>query len=143
MAFISNKERASLVKKANKSYTARKVFFFIFTALTLAWLVIIVVFAVLGQKNPDSSIALWQDGNLTGAGYAFIIVSGVLVIAEVIMVILMLSIISPKDASKANRKLESSALSGVKIKGKKNVDKVKAVRARSQVKQKSKKGKKK
>ena len=135
MAFISNKERAHLVKKTNKSYTGRKICFFVITALTLLWLVLIVLFSILGQKD-NENLKFWDKENntLTTAGFIYAIITFLLVFAEIIMVILMLSIISPRDTTKTTRKLQSSALSGVKIKHKRNLDKVAAVKARSQAK---------
>ena len=142
MAFISNQERETLVKKTHKGYGGRKAFFFISIALTLAFIVLIVVFSFLGQKNSDS----WEDfkwlddkDHITTEGAVFIAIASVLVVLDITSLILMLTVISPKAVNKTTNKLESSALSGVKIKYKRTLDKVAAVTQRTEVKDKPKK----
>ncbi|MCF0227387.1 MAG: hypothetical protein HUJ52_01055 [Malacoplasma sp.] len=119
MAFISDKERDSLVKQANKTYTGRKVFFFISMALTLAFIVILVVFSFLGQKGTVLNNYDWYDettSTITIPGWIFIAITAIIVIMDVISLILMLCVISPKDSQKVTKKLQSSPLSGVKTK---------------------------
>lgn len=130
MAFISNRERDTLVKKNSKSYTARKVFFFIATALTLAWLILIVVFSILGQSGAAGVEVYWENGGLTGTGIAFIVITAVIVAFDILMVILMLTVVSPKKSMQVTKKLQSSALSGVKT-NKRGTNVAKATRDRT------------
>ena len=117
MAFISDKERDSLVHKANQSYTGRKIFFFISMAITLVWIILIVVFSFLAQKEGSE----WQgydwfnlDGTISSAGAVFITIAVVVVALDIVSLVLMLCVISPKQSEKVIKKLQSSALSGVK-----------------------------
>ena len=123
MAFISDNERDRLDHKANKSYPGRKVFFFISMALTLAFIILVVVFSFLGQMEGHES---WQKfdwidpttSKITAAGAIFIAIAVVIVALDIISLILMLCVISPKQSEKVIKKLQSSALSGVKTKKK-------------------------
>ena len=115
MAFITQKERDTLVKKTQKSYKGRKIFFFISMALTLIWLVLILVLTFLAEAGKIGDGGGWyKDGAITPFGYAAIVIFAVIIILDIISLILMLSVVSPKTSVKTAKKLQSSAISGVK-----------------------------
>ena len=117
MAFITQKERDTLVKKTQKSYKGRKIFFFISMALTLAWIILILVLTFLAEAHIITSGGGWYDyenQKITGLGIAAIIICAIIVILDIVSLILMLSVVSPKTSVKTAKKLQSSAISGVK-----------------------------
>ena len=117
MAFITQRERDTLVKKTQKSYKGRKIFFLISIALTLAWMVLLVVLTFLAEAGVGSfkdAEGWFKDGKITALGGVAIAITAVLVILDVVSLILMLTVVSPKDSVKTAKKLQSSAISGVK-----------------------------
>ncbi len=115
MAFIKQTEREHLIKNVNRSYAIKKLLLLIDILALIAFVVMVFVSAYLAEKDTSWE---WFDihGKLTNLGIGMLIFAIAVVVLGVISLVLVLTIRSPKAIKKDIKKLESSALSGVKIK---------------------------
>lgn len=118
MAFIKNTERESLIKKVNKSYGFRK---FLITAEIILLIGFIVMTFVSGYfwGKQGQEWAVWYDqttNKLQPLGIGMLVWACVIVVFGLVALILTWTLKSPKDVKKEINKLETSALSGKKVK---------------------------
>lgn len=116
MAFISNKERATLIKKTNKSYAFKKFLLLIDIVALVAFVVMTFVSWYMGVREKQEGWDWFKaDGGLTTLGIGMLIFAIAVVALGVVSVVLVFTIKSPKNTIKMNKTLESSALSGKKV----------------------------
>lgn len=115
MAFIKQTEREQLIKNVNRSYAVKKVLLLVDIVALITFVVMTFVSFFLESTAKDLS---WFDasGALTGLGWGMLVLAAATVVLGVVCVVLVFTIRSPKGIKKDIKKLESSALSGVKIK---------------------------
>lgn len=116
MAFISNKERATLIKKTNKSYAFKKFLLLIDIIALVVFVVMTFVSWYMGIKKGEAGWDWFKtDGGLTSLGIGMLIFAIAVVALGIVSVVLVFTIKSPKNTIKMNKTLESSALSGQKV----------------------------
>lgn len=122
MAFISNEKREGLIRKINQSYGVKKAIVLIEIVALIAFIVL--TFISLYKCNTGHDNWAWfkqasDDENtyvLTGLGIDMMVYAVLLGILGIISVVLVFTLKSPKTVKKDMKTLESSALSGKRIK---------------------------
>lgn len=121
MAYISNKERDSLIKKTFDSYTARKIVIVFEVVLLIAYIVMSFLSFYWWKKEVDegneTKWAWFKDGgnfDFTLVGWIMLIAGIVIVILGVASIILIFTIKSPDKIRQVINKLDSSPLPGVR-----------------------------
>lgn len=134
MAFISDKDRTSLIKKINRSYAFKK---FLLLVEILALICFIIV-SFVSWMNVANGNAGWSwftpEKTLTTLGIGMAVYAAIIGVLGIVSVILIFTIKSPKGVIKQNKTLEASALSGKKIKNSETAGDV--MRARTTIKKK-------
>lgn len=128
MAFIKQSERERLVKKTEQNYGLRK---FIITAEIILLIgFIVMTFLSIMKSNPDEPENVWNWFKYNGGkpealapmGIGMLVWAIVIAVFGITSLILTWTLRSPKAIKKTINKLNSSALSGKKTKGKRAVD---------------------
>ncbi len=121
MAYISNKERDSLIKKTFNSYTARKIIIIFEVILLIAYIVMSFLSFYWWKKDIDASVetkwAWFKDGDnfdFTLLGWIMLSAGIVAAILGIASIILIFTIKSPDKIRQVINKLDSSPLPGVK-----------------------------
>lgn len=120
MAFISNEKREGLIRKVNQSYAVKK----LIVLIEIIALIAFIVLTFISLYNAGRGDSNWQwflqnDDEtyaLTGLGIGMTIYAVLLGILGIVAVVLIFTIKSPKSVKKEIKTLESSALSGKRIK---------------------------
>lgn len=116
MAFITNEKRESLIKRINASYTVKKLLMLIEIVLLITFIVLTFVSLYKTEKDPES-LWRWFDGDkLTGLGIGMLVYAIVIALLGGTSLVLIFTIRSPKSIKNDVKTLESSALSGKRIK---------------------------
>lgn len=117
MAFISNKKREGLIKNVNQSYGWKKALVLLEIILLIAFIVVAFVSWYKANGNPESKWAwIGADDKLTSLGIGMLAAACIVCALGVATVVLVFTLRSPKSIKKDIKTLESSALSGKKIK---------------------------
>ena len=124
MAFIKNTEREGLIKKINKSYGFRKFLITIEIFLLVGFIVMTFLSLYFTRKaGTEETVWSWFDTDdtgkitgLTGMGIGMLVWAIVAAILALVSLILTWTLKSPKDTKAKMNKLESSALSGKRVK---------------------------
>lgn len=144
MAFIKNTEREGLIKKINKSYGFRKFLITIEIFLLVGFIVMTFLSFYFTQKG-GAGADIWEwfkrdaDDKITGLapmGIGMLVWAIVAAILALVSLILTWTLKSPKDTKAKMNKLESSALSGKRVK--KSEIATEVTRSRSTIKEKKK-----
>ena len=116
MAFISNEKRENLIKNVNESYAWRKVLV-LFEIILLIGFIVVSFISWYKAANGD---AAWkwinEDKKLTTLGIGMLAAGCVIAVFAIATVVLVFTLRSPKSIKKDIKTLESSALSGKRIK---------------------------
>ena len=137
MAFIANKTRESLIKRINKSYKFRKFLISIEIILLIGFIVMAFLSTYYQRQNPDTKTWSWFNSDtkkLTDMGWLMLAWAAVIAILGIIALILTWTLKSPSDVKKDINKLESSALSGKRIKRNETVSEIYKSRTESKKK---------
>lgn len=126
MAFIKDSERKALIKKTEQKYGARKFLITLELFLLLGFIAVTIVSAIkTAQGDENWSWFLVEDGvikNLTMVGWIMLVVAAIVLGLGIASLILTWTLKSPSQIKANINKLNSSALSGKRIKGKKAVE---------------------
>lgn len=129
MAFIRDIERKKLIRKTEQNYGLRK--FLITGEITLLLGFIVMTFISFYKVRQDGQESIWQwftydDGQkikgLTEMGIGMLVWAIVIVVFGIVSLVLTWLLKSPKTIKETISKLNSSALSGKRTKGKRAVD---------------------
>ncbi|XQP55952.1 MAG: hypothetical protein ACOQNY_00960 [Mycoplasmoidaceae bacterium] len=115
MAFITNEKREGLIKRINESYTVKK----LLMSLEIVLLIAFIVLTFISIYETDRGVEGWnwfEGDKLTGLGIGMLIYAIVIALLGGTSLVLIFTIRSPKSIKDDVKKLESSALSGKKIK---------------------------
>lgn len=122
MAFITNEKRESLISKVNQSYAVKKLIVLVEILALITFIVL--TFVSLYNSNKNGTWQWFQESlqegkdvySLTALGIGMTIYAVLLGILGIVSVVLVFTIKSPKTVKKEIKTLESSALSGKRIK---------------------------
>lgn len=129
MAFIKQTEREKLIKKTEQNYGLRK---FLITAeiILLIGFIVVTFLSFFFSRQGGEEAKIWEwfqedDGKITGLtpmGIGMLIWAIIVAGLGIASLILTWTLRSPKTIKKTINKLNSSALSGKRTKGKRAVD---------------------
>lgn len=125
MAFIKDSERKKLIKKTEQKYGVRKFLITLELILLLGFMAIVFTSLYMTEAKHDET---WQwitsidPIKLTPLGIGIIVWAVVVVGLGIASLVLTWTLKSPKQIKENLNKLNSSALSGKRIKGKKAVE---------------------